>query len=246
LTPLQHDIPRMAAQVRYLPEPDYTDLNLPEGSVCVVTDDGTELTAQVADRLRDDGVNVVVLGMPSALVPKQSQLTEGTARVTLQDESEASIEAALSSIAQSYGPVAAYVHLNPPAHGLNGSFFATQEKALLKIAFLMAKHLKPSLVEATQQGDAAFVAVARLDGKLGASDNGAVYGAIAGGLFGLVKSLNLEWPQVFCRAVDLSADLGAADAADKLLAELHDPNRLLVEVGVSAEGRHTLAVMEPV
>jgi len=88
-------------------------------------------------------------------------------------------------------------------------------------------------------GFTAFVTTARLDGMLGAGD-GPNTGVIAGGLFGLAKTLNLEWPSVFCRGVDLAVGLSDTAAADALMAELHDPNRLIVEVGVGPQGRHTL------
>ncbi|MGB3652649.1 MAG: hypothetical protein WBA41_15720, partial [Rivularia sp. (in: cyanobacteria)] len=64
--------------------------------------------------------------------------------------------------------------------------------------------------------------------------------AITGGLFGLTKSLRWEWQSVFCRAVDLKPDLDITTATQHILAELHDPNRLLVEVGYGARGRNTV------
>ena len=41
---------------------------------------------------------------------------------------------------------------------------------------------------------------------------GGRFGAVDGGLFGLTKTLNLEWESVFCRALDLSPDLDAAQS----------------------------------
>ena len=44
--------------------------------------------------------------------------------------------------------------------------------------------------------------VVSLDGEFGMGEK-IDFDPISGGLFGLVKSLNLEWEPVFCRAVDL-------------------------------------------
>ena len=81
--------------------------------------------------------------------------------------------------------------------------------------------------------------VSRLDGKLGLGATHP-YGVIGGGLFGLTKTLALEWPDVFCRAVDLSPDLPTNRAVEAIVAELHDPNRLIVETGWDMSGRVTL------
>ena len=81
--------------------------------------------------------------------------------------------------------------------------------------------------------------VTRLDGALGTSIDHD-YGVILGGLFGLVKTLNLEWNTVFCRAIDVTPDASGDQIAAYVLAEMHDPNRLLTEVGYGTQGRTTL------
>ena len=56
----------------------------------------------------------------------------------------------------------------------------------------------------------------------------------------MTKSLRLEWPEVFCRAVDLDPALAPEIAAEALVAELLDPDRLTAEVGWGPRGRVTL------
>ena len=90
----------------------------------------------------------------------------------------------------------------------------------------------------------AFVAVTHMDGEFGLTASGG-FGPVNGSLFGLVKTLNLEWDKVFCRAIDISPDVDAETAVDAILAELHDPNRLISEVGYSRKGRFTLVVEQP-
>jgi hypothetical protein len=130
------------------------------------------------------------------------------------------------------GPVGAFIHLNPSLTDAEGA------KAVVKHVFFLAKHLQGSLNAAASTGRSCFMTVTRLDGEFGLG--GGEFEAISGGLFGLVKTLNLEWPQVFCRAVDLAPDLDPGQAVQHILAELHDPNRLIVEVGYGAQGRTTL------
>ena len=103
----------------------------------------------------------------------------------------------------------------------------------------MAKHLKSTLAEAARDGRACFVTVTRMDGVLGLGST-SNYAAVDGGFSGLVKTLSLEWPDVHCRAVDVSPDLDADQTVQAIIAELHDPNRLLVEVGYGEYGRVTL------
>ncbi len=240
LTQLQHDIPRVAAALKRLPQPDFMHITLPAGGVCVLTDDGTPLTALIAEKLSAQGWPVVVISFPADVVPTRSTLPPHIARVELADMAETRLEDALKTISTGHGPVAAFVHLSPPsrAFGANGDLFVDNEKALVKHAFLFAKHLKRPLQDSANAGYAAFVTVARLDGAFG-THNG-LYSAISGGLFGLTKTVNLEWPGVFCRALDVATDLEDATAAQHIVAELHDPNRLTIDVAIRREGRATL------
>ena len=164
-------------------------------------------------------------------------------RLRLDEMSEEHLQARLDEIRRQAGRIAAFIHLNPvEAAAANGEVhFSERMKAILKHVFLLAKHLKPDLQSDGKDARSAFMAVARLDGEFGLSRNGS-YEPVGGGLFGLVKTLNLEWDAVFCRAVDLSPQIDDAQAAQLLVAELYDPNLLLVEVGYSGRGRLTLAV----
>jgi hypothetical protein len=99
------------------------------------------------------------------------------------------------------------------------------------------------LNKAARLGRSAFMSVVRLDGAFGLGER-SDFDPTSGGLFGLVKSLNLEWEAVFCRALDLDPEMNADAAASLIVAELRDPNRRIVEVGYGSNGRTTLA-LEP-
>jgi len=115
------------------------------------------------------------------------------------------------------------------------------EETIARTTFLVAKYLMKNLTDAAQLNYAAFVTVTHMDGEFGLTTSG-VFGPVSGSLFGLVKTLNLEWDKVFCRAIDLSPDVDVATAVEHILAELYDPNRLISEVGYTSKGRFTLMI----
>jgi acyl transferase domain-containing protein len=250
----QSPISTSTISLKTLPSPDALEFAFPQGRTCLITDDGSPLTAQLATALQGRGWPVVVLNLPAAAVPTWSDLPEGIARVAVEAMGEESLAARLAEAARSYGPIGTFIHLAPysaqaapysaqaaPASPQGGLTFLDAEKADLKEVFLIAKCLKADLNQAAQTGRAAFVTVTHLDGQfgLGAGGNST---PVLGGLNGLVKTLNLEWENVFCRAIDLSPNLEPEQAVDCVLAELHDPNRLVTEVGYGPQGRCTVAV----
>lgn len=231
-----------------LPEPDFLEFSLPEGYVGLLSDDGSLMTSKLAHSLKERGWKVVILSFPQSLIAERIPLPQGVHRVVLEDLSEEHLQQQLTAIAANYGSIGAFIHINPSSHqnistlspSSQGNIpFLEVEKALLKQVFFIAKHLKKSLNSAAEKGRSCFVTVARLDGKLGLGRD-TTFGTIGGGLFGLTKTLNQEWDAVFCRAIDLSVDLGVEQAVESIIAEIHDPNRLLVEVGYNLQSRVTL------
>ncbi|PJF29649.1 MAG: hypothetical protein CUN52_07345, partial [Phototrophicales bacterium] len=237
-------IPRSAVQTQYLPAPDELEISLPDGAIALITDDGTPFTVEVVKAIQARGWRVVVLSLPTDMVAGGASLPVGVPRYTLSDSTETRLEEMLKAIQGEHGTIGVFIHLNPPASAFhaNGNPFLDAEKAVIKHVFLMAKHLKKSLNDVAERGYAAFITVARLDGALGA--NGQFSTVIEGGLFGLTKSLNLEWAKVFCRALDIADGLSPEMAAHALMRELTDPNRLVVEVGIGTGGRVTLVAPE--
>ena len=226
-------VARSTVTLRQLPPPDQRGFALPAGQVCLVSDDGTTTGVLLAQQLLQMGWSVVLLRFPQSVIAERAMIPTTVGRVALSDMSEEQLAAALRTVAESYGPIGGFIHLQP-ARG-----DAAAQQALVRHAFLIAKYLKLPITAAAQQGGGCFLTVSRIDGRLGLG-TATTDDALAGGLPGLVKTLRHEWPQVFCRAVDIAPALTPEQAAHRIVAELHDPDRLTIEVGVDAQGRYTL------
>ena len=211
------------------------DFDLPEGCLCLIADEGTTTGTELAQRLAACGWRVALLRLPGAAAT-QSNLPSLLTTISLEDWGEAHLTACLATLERDYGPVGGLIHLQPSGED---DWFAPRARSSLKWLFLLAKHLKRPLSTAAQRGHSFFVAITRLDGQLGLGESSA-HSAVNGGVFGLAKTLSLEWPQTFCRAVDVSPDFTPERAAEAVVSELHDPNRLMVETAWSGQGRVTL------
>jgi len=242
---LNHNILRCLVRLKTQPSPDFFDFTLPDEAVALITDDGSLTTSKLAHSLTERGWKVVVLSFPQFLIAERSSLPEGITRVLLKDLSEEHLKQQLAVIDANYGQIAAFIHLNPSSRDDQSKDirYIEAEAALVKQVFLLAKHLKQPLNQAARQGRSCFITVAHLDGEFGTGRK-TNFGAIGGGLFGLTKTLNQEWSPVFCRAIDLSPDLAPEQSVQYILAELHDPNRLITEVGYTF-GRRTTLVCIP-
>ncbi|MFO5473340.1 MAG: phosphopantetheine-binding protein, partial [Dolichospermum sp.] len=235
-------LPRRPAQLETLPRPDFLEAQLPAGHIGLITDDGSLTTTKLVDALVAQGWKIVVLSFPQSLIPTQLPLPAGVTRITLANMSEQHLQLLLQSVITKHGPIGAFIHLHPqfqpekPGH----ISYPEAEKAIIKQVFLMAKHLKEILNNASSlPGRTSFCTVAHLDGEFGLGHQ-TNFSAIAAGLFGLTKSLRWEWPQVFFRAIDLNPTLDHQESAQYIFAELHDSNRYIGEVGYGDQGRVTL------
>jgi hypothetical protein len=190
------------------------------------------------------GWSVVVLRFPASLVPTpvDRALPEGVSVATLDALEPEALRARFDSLTQQYGPVGAFVHVHP-----RSSVASDEEdgwmRSMIKAVFLTASHLGPALTEAAADGRSLFATVTRMDGALGLGGD-PDFDPIAGGFSGMVKTLHLEWPGVFCRAIDLDPAYDGDRAVSTVLAELQDPNRRLVDVGWRAGRRATLEAVE--
>lgn len=156
----------------------------------MITDDGSELTIQLANSLIKEEWQVIILSFPGSIIPQKLPLSKEIKRMILVDLTEEHLKQQLDSVINNNGLIGAFIHLNPI------TVSATKAKTILKHIFLMAKLLKISLNEISKSQRSWFITVTHLDGKLGLGENNN-FQSITGGLFGLTKTLNLEWQNVF-------------------------------------------------
>lgn len=199
---------------------------LPKRRAVLIVDDGTATADAAAAMVSEAGHSVAILGSSSP-APKSTWH-----HVVLASFDDAGIALALQEVSEKAGPIGAVIYLHRDESAGNHD--------RLKLALLVAKHCGPALRATAAGGRPAFIAAVGMDGAMGIS--GAHANPSAGGLFGLVKSLAQEWPDVFCRAVDLGRESGGKDAAVRLLAELTDKEAWPVEVAHTADRRVTLGV----
>ncbi|GAB3558291.1 SDR family NAD(P)-dependent oxidoreductase [Spirosoma fluminis] len=230
------------ATLRYLPEPD--ELVMPAEGLTLVVNDGSDVTPALCAELTANGHQLVVLTWGTDVNRSKQSFPEGVTEYVLTDLQEETIQRTLAQFGNS---VSQLIYLHPrQTTPVNVLTFATEaEKALLKAAFLIAKWVKPALNQDHWQTRPAFLMVVRQDGAFGLLNSGhdAILG---GGLTGLTKSLNLEWPGVFCRTVDVSPNLTPAAAAQKIRQELYDANQCLLQTAYTADGQRQTLVAEPV
>lgn len=101
----------------------------------------------------------------------------------------------------------------------------------------------PALKRAAVQGASLFATVSRLDGRFGFEASQRLVDPLSGGLAGLTKSAAREWPELNCKAIDLSSNWhSASETAIRVVDELLHQGP--VEVGLSPQARSTPIVVD--
>ena len=220
-----------------LPTPDRLDFSIPTDHSVLVTNDGTTYTEQIVKELITDGWKVAVWDFPSNLVSVEKQeFPKEVHRLNQESIGKQSIDSTLATFRSKHGKAAGFIHLHPLSRGKD--LFSDQESELVKQVFLIAGSIKNDLEIVDPDNRNIFMIVTRTDGVLGLNNTDSFQEG--SGLTGLVKSLNWEWPDVFCRAVDLNREIDPEVAGRLILQEIHDPDLGLLEVGLNPPARVTL------
>jgi acyl carrier protein len=223
---------------RLLPPPDHYAFAVPPDRPLVVTNEGTAFTTQLAGMLSSAGWEVVVWNFPEALVqPASRELNGEHPRLSQSGPELEDLKAAWKELTERYGRPAGLIHLHPQPSDL--SDFHSRERALVKQVFFLAGLFDGERKKPEPGERSLFLTVTREDGLLGTAGLRDHFHESTG-FPGLIKTLRWEWPDVFCRAVDLDPSLALEELTAAVLAEMHDPDRGLAEVGVNADGRMTL------
>jgi acyl carrier protein len=231
------DLQNTPVELLSLAAPDRLDFLIPTEHPVIVTNEGTAFTEQVVNDLTANGWKVAVWDYPANLItPGKQSFGPDITRLKQDLSGKAAIDTTLDSFRKKHIRLAGLIHLHPLSAG--SELFSNQETELVKQLFLAAGSLKSDFEEADAGTRTFFLTVTRTDGVLGVHNQSSYQEG--SGLTGLAKSLSWEWPEVFCRAIDLDRSLKDDHASHLILQELHDPDQGLLEVGRSVSGRVTL------
>ncbi len=210
----------------------------------MIAEGGNGLGTALAEKLFGQGHKTIILNFPAHLISNQWNEHKMIEVVNLSDATESHLQETLSMIQEKFGPIGGFIHVHPPAKTAAsiGDLFREDDKEIVKLVFLCAKHLKDSVnATAKHRSNAYFLTVTQFDGQMGTSVEKA-NSIIGGGLSGLVKSLHREWANVYCRHIDLEPSINADEAANIVIEEMADPDTGLLEVGRTKTERMTLTL----
>ncbi len=234
------------ANVVSLEHPDVLHTKLPENPLCLITDDGTSLAPFLANALSKRGWFPVILrfsGISELVNKKRKPFAKKIPLIKVPSPAESELERSLKSLNEKHGKICGFIHLHPVSSVPSESMLDEGTNTFLKQAFLTAKNVCTFLKESGESDSnrSYFLAVARLDGKLGMGSK--QFGAISSGLSGLIKTASVEWPNVFCRFVDIQPELTSNNASRLILQELFDPDLRITEAGYSGSGKSVIRRM---
>ncbi len=237
---------RATVKLKTLAQPEHLLSTVPEHRSCIIVNDGSELTAEVVKAYQEMSWKVSVLSFAGIALHKSAAKLPQCRYENLNSFDESELAQTLQKIEAQTGATATLIYLDAVLKSsAKQSLALSDERAqVLRHVFLLAKHLKNSLNQVDAGSRNAFMCVAHLDGALGYAEKPKIFDAMSGALFALCKTLRQEWPDVFCRALDIDVAIPASEVAQRLLAENHDANRHLVEVALSKQGRFTLELEE--
>jgi acyl carrier protein len=220
-----------------LSTPDHLDFSASSERPVIITDDGTEYSVDLAKLLSEQGWKAILWQYPQVKISRRkAAVPDGLAVLIQQDLGKESIASLYQSLKEEHGLPAGFIHLHPLPS--DPGLFSAVEEQLVKQIFLIAGSAKADLNHLDQATRNFFLTVTRTDGFLGLKNKQSFQEGI--GLTGLVKTLNWEWPEVFCRAVDLHPGINSRKASELILQEIHDPDQGILEVGINKDSRITI------
>jgi len=216
----------------------------------LLVDDGSGTGVALSTKLLKEGWKVTVLKPNWLVASSKKAFSKAVKLVELDSKDKTVDEEQVKALLEQHAQLDAVIHLQSsnlqpndlqPSNAVEGIEYPEAAKQGLMLAFVLAKLCN---VKSAQFARASFVVVTRQGGTLGFSNVEGVAEGIStgnvkanthtdlvqGGLGGLVKTLSHEWPNVFCRLVDLSPKLAADKAATIISDELLDINTSLIEV----------------
>lgn len=130
----------------------------------------------------------------------------------------------------------------PGEHGetLAGLIILTPEnpeQTFMRDSFMLVQRVSKSLRAVGKSKAAILASVTQMGGRFGLHGVGETC-PVSGGIAGLIKTADKEWPEVSCKAIDIQMSNNLKELADSIVDEclLAGP----LEVGIANNERHTL------
>lgn len=184
-------------------------------------------------------------------------LTEQQEEITLQENATVWVTIDKPALTQAIYKSLKKKGLNPkmvplqavPDEALAGLIILTPanpDQTFMKESFLLLQRVSASLRAAGKSNVAFLASVSQLGGQFGL--NGLATGEdetcpVSGGIAGLVKTADKEWPEVKCKTIDIQINENIKELADKIVDEclLDGPLEVgLVKVNEAETERYTL------
>ena len=197
-------------------------LQIQPDSLFLVTDDEGGISEALAGEIRRLGGQVAIVKHGDA----SAELGKGLYQANLGDPDAAT--EIVDRVRRTLGPVSGLVHLLPLKAGaafadMNLDDWKARVRQDVKSFFYLAQATGDDLEQAAASGGGWLVSASAVGvnypGDLAEEDT-AFPGQ--GGLAGLIKTINEEWPAVQCKTVDLDRKTPAATRAAHLLREMAD------------------------
>ena len=208
--------------------PIHIQTKIADSGLVIINADGEGVTEQVAKRLLKQGYQVVIMTMQKIVLKETNDLPI----YPLPTLDEADIVKFFGKITADYPRLsfAGFIHIGSTRKATT-NLFHEDETAVLKTVFLSAKNFFLS----NRRENSFFISAVRMDGNLGLQTG---ENLMQGGLFGLHKSLSIEWEdEIWTKAVDLAAELSSKQAADYLIEEIFETCYSQLEVGRGQEAK---------
>jgi NAD(P)-dependent dehydrogenase (short-subunit alcohol dehydrogenase family) len=188
----------------------------PAGALVITADGRGHATAR-RDRLRALGGRPVIVRLQGDEAP-----SEGLYAADLSDQAQ--VEAVLDRIRRDHGRIGAVMHLLPlrqvpPVHELSTEAFGRLLSEEVKGLFYIVRHASADLRSTSGSWVLTCLSfgAAPTDGILPVPDH-----PWRGGLIGVIKTLNVEWPDVVAKSLVLE-NAPVEEAAGRILGELATP-----------------------
>jgi len=236
-------VPRFTLTAINAPPPSHS-VGLAPKRVVMVTDDERGIAQALAEKLTARGHEVAIVQWG------ETRKGGGTHSYGLKDSSVGAIGELVDTIRKHQGSVGCLIHLFPLKKWVSYEHvdlagWRGRLHLETKTLFHFLKFLEKDLNEAAGEGGACVVSATGMGGSF-ASVPGAdrqEFFPGQGAIPGLLKTVDVEWPKVRVKAVDLNLDEPVSHLADHLLSEIETDDDL-VEVGYDGSRRLSLGLVE--